>query len=113
MKHNLIIVGFSILGLWLVWELRLLGLFIYGIIIYGSRFFGLAPTKTIPKIREKNIIYSMYAYILITFILFFLAEAIGWLEPVAIKVAAEAYLPSLYDNSSLLVNGGGRELYLL
>jgi len=46
---------FCILGLWLVWDYRLLGLFSYAALLFCISISGIFETGVMPKYKEKKL----------------------------------------------------------
>jgi len=103
-KSNLIFLVFCTLGIWLVWEFRLLGLFIYAAILFCIRYGNVFPAGTMPKDKEKAIIWSMYGFTILCYVLAIVASGLGWLKPASIQIASSAMLPSVYDNAVILIS---------
>jgi len=103
-------VAFSILGIWLVWDFRLLGLFAYAALLFCVSLSGIFETGVMSKSREKKTIQAMYWTILLIFVLVVVISFTGWLKPISVGVAKAPTVPSYYDNVVLLLGGSQEEV---
>jgi len=103
-------IAFCILGIWLVWDYRLLGLFAYTALIFCISLSGIFETEVMPKYKEKKTLQAMYWTIFLIFALVVVISFTGWLRPISVAVAKAPSIPSYYDNVVLLLGESQEEV---
>jgi len=109
-KAKIIMIVFCLLGIWLIWDFRLIGLFAYTAILFCVSLSGIFETGVMPKSQEKKTVQAMYLTISLIFVLVIAMGFAGLLRPTSVAIAKAANVPSFYDNVVLLLNGNQDEL---
>jgi len=93
-----------LVGLYLVIEFRLLGLFGFVLLLVFINKLGFQSAIPLPKHKEEFCVRLMYGLIFVAFSFSFIGSYAGFLEAMSLKLASLAKIPSMFDNAAVLMN---------
>lgn len=109
-KNAFIKLTFCIIGIWLVWEFRLLGVFVYSALLFCVSLAGAFHAEFMPKDKEKKIARAMYWTMFAISVAVVAMSYTDWMKPISIAVAKGPILPSFQDNVVLLLDGSKEDV---